>query len=63
MIGRCLANSASEAEFNVLQLIAAVAGPAGTPKVVRRWPLCTLARHMNPIRINPDIREEVSHEL
>jgi len=62
VIGRRLANSASEAEFNVLPLIAAFAGPEGTAKVVRRWPLCTLARHVNPIRINPDIREEVSHE-
>jgi len=61
VIGRRLANSASEAEFNVLPLTAALAGPEGTAKVVRRWPLCTLARHVNPIRINPAIREEVSH--
>ena len=46
VIGRCLANSASEAEFNVLPLIAAFAGPEGTAKVVRRWPLCTLASHV-----------------
>ena len=55
MIGRCLANSASEAEFKILPLVAAFAGLEGTAKVVRRWPLCTLARHVNSIRINPDI--------
>jgi len=60
--GRRLANSRSEAEFNLLPLIAAFACPEDTAKVVRRWPLCTFARHLNPIRINPDIREEVSHE-
>ncbi len=62
VIGRCLASSASEAELNVLPLIAVFADPEGTAKVVRRWPLRTLARNVNPIRINPDIREEVSHE-
>ncbi len=62
MIGRRLAYFPSEAEFNLLPLIAAFACPEGTAKVVRRWALCTLARHVNPIRVNPDIREEVSHE-
>ena len=62
VIGRCLANSASEAEFNVLPLIAAFAGPEGTAKVVRRWPLCTLASHVTQSTSIPTCERRFAHE-
>ena len=62
VIGRCLTNSASEAEFNVLPLIAAFAGPEGTAKVVRRWPLCTLASHVTQSTSIPTCERRFAHE-
>jgi hypothetical protein len=46
VIGRWMANFASDAEFDVLPLIASVACPDGVAKVVRRWPVCRLAREL-----------------
>lgn len=62
VIGSCLANSASEAEFNVLRLIAAFAGLEDTAKVVRRWPLCTLARQVTQSASTPTFEKRFPHE-
>lgn len=59
VIGRRLANFASEAEFSVVPLSASVVAPEAAAKVVRRWAVCRLARQSDPIRINSDIRKEV----
>ena len=68
-VGRRLADSASQAEFNVRPQIASVIGPVGARKAVGRRPLCRLAREMAAFtpaseqRLTPTVRRAGSFAL
>jgi hypothetical protein len=61
-VGRRLADSASQAEFNVRPQIASVTGPVGAWKAAGRRPVCRLAREMPAFtpaseqRLTPTVR-------